>query len=81
MELIFINDEVSKFGFEFGSLEMVQANYHHGQPQGIAYLKLQDGRVLCPIVLEGVLHGPAIISGSVHILPVNVTLVSLELLK
>ena len=51
---------------------MVQAHFLHGQPHGVVYMKLQDGRVLCPTAHEGVLHGPAILAGNVHILPVTI---------
>ena len=50
---------------------MVQARFEHGEPDGIVFMKLMDDRVLCPTAREGVLHGPVILAGTVHILPVT----------
>jgi hypothetical protein len=70
VDLQFVIQKVIKFGFDISAVNKIQAHFNHGVLDGIAYVKLIDDRVLCLTIQNGVLHGRAIIIGTVHILPV-----------
>ncbi len=70
VELQFIVTKVIKFGFDISSVNMMRAYFNHGVPNGIATVKMVDERVLHLTLQDGVLHGQALIVGTVHILPV-----------
>ena len=71
VELIFVVTEKIKFGFHLRGTYALRGHFFHGQLEGQVILKFQDQRVAFVSVKNGILHGPAVIAGTVHILPVR----------
>jgi hypothetical protein len=70
VDLIFIVEENIKFGFDLRGIVSVQGQFVHGSLEGTTIIKFQDERIGLMSIKNGVFHGPAIIAGTVPILPV-----------
>ena len=70
VDLNFIVEENIKFGFDLRGIVSVQGQFVHGSLEGTTIIKFQDERIGLMSIKNGVFHGPAIIAGTVPILPV-----------
>lgn len=69
--LLYSPTDVKTYGFKLENVTSIQGIFVHGELQGPTLVQTIDQRVSFLTVKNGVAHGPAVIIGSVPILPVS----------